>query len=540
MIIEQLKSQGDLLFAQQLSHSYPHCWRCKKPIIFRATHQWFLNVDHNDLRHRLIKETDNVQWVPPSGKERMRGMLELRPDWCLSRQRLWGVPIPALKCNSCQEIILDAGVIDTVAGVVREQGSDAWFSAHAGTFIPEGFACPHCASGDFSKEADILDVWFESGASFAGVVKNNETLRFPADMYLEGSDQHRGWFQVSLIPSVAKEQQAPFKAILTHGFVVDGEGRKMSKSIGNVISPQKVIDTHGAEILRLWCAGSDYSEDVRLSDEILKQLVDVYRKVRNTIRFILGNLYDFDSQRDTVKEEELSELDRFMLHRARSAFAQILAEYEDYQFYKVCQKVFDFCNIDLSSFYLDILKDRLYTYSPTSAMRRSAQTVLCYILQELLKFIAPILSATAEDGYMNFESIKDREKSIFLCCLKRDYAHCDQALLDRWEKILTLRDEVLKELEAMRERGIIGSSLEAEVTISRQTDYDSLKAYEDALAEVFIVSSVTIEKGKPAVTVKKSDGQKCARCWNWRHDIGSRTEHPEICPRCSDAIKGGS
>jgi isoleucyl-tRNA synthetase len=377
-IIERLNQQGSLLKSGEAEHSYPHCWRCKNPIIFRATFQWFMNVDHNNLRQQLLEETEKIRWVPSSGKERMKGMLVGRPDWCLSRQRLWGIPIPALKCKNCQEVILDKEIIKIVAEVFRKRGSDSWFTSNLEEFLPLDFSCPKCKGKEFLKEFDILDVWFESGASFFAVVKSNTDLKFPADMYLEGSDQHRGWFQVSLIPSVAQERVAPFKIILTHGFVVDGEGRKMSKSLGNVIAPQEIIKNYGAEILRLWAAYSDYSEDVKISENIIKQLVDMYRKIRNTIRFILGNLYDFDFEMNQIYFSELLEVDRFMLSKTMALYEEVISHYEDFSFYKVCQKIFNFCNIDLSSFYLDILKDRLYTFLQIHA--RGVRASLLFII----------------------------------------------------------------------------------------------------------------------------------------------------------------
>ncbi|UCG35766.1 MAG: isoleucine--tRNA ligase [Candidatus Omnitrophota bacterium] len=542
-VIKALGENTLLIKHEKIQHSYPHCWRCKNPIIFRATFQWFMNVDYNDLRDKLLAEAEKVRWVPQSGKERMRGMLILRPDWCLSRQRLWGVPIPALRCKQCNEVILNKDIIAQVARVFGECGSDSWFTHKLDDFIPAGFSCDKCGAKDFDKEYDILDVWFESGVSFAAVLKNNPALDFPADMYLEGSDQHRGWFQVSLIPSVAKERRAPFKIILTHGFTVDGEGRKMSKSLGNVIAPQEVIKKDGAEILRLWAAYSDYSEDVKISEGIIKQLVDIYRKIRNTIRFIMGNIHDFDIEKHAMDVSALVEVDRYMLSRTTQFVNEVINCYEDFSFYRAAQKIFNFCNLDLSSFYLDILKDRLYTLSSNSKERRSCQYVLYYILKVLLKVIAPILSFTAEEVYETWENLKGRKDSIFLDTIDEDLSPqlFDEELMQRWERILSLRDEALKEIEKMREGGQIGSSLEAEVSLHLpKAEYKLFSNDTDTLREVFIVSDVLTKEGEFKVEVKKASGAKCIRCWNWRKDIGLNKEFPEICARCANALKGGS
>ncbi|MCF7907579.1 MAG: isoleucine--tRNA ligase [Candidatus Omnitrophica bacterium] len=539
-VLEILESKGSLVKHNRIKHSYPHCWRCKQPVIFRATYQWFFKVDHQDLRNKALAETERVNWVPESGKERMKSMLTVRPDWCLSRQRLWGVPIPAVRCRKCQEVVLSDKVIATVAKVFKEKGSDSWFKLSADKFIPKNLTCPKCNNKDFDKEFDILDVWFESGASFLAVLERLKELRFPADLYLEGSDQHRGWFQVSLIPSVAKQKQAPFKTILTHGFVVDGEGKKMSKSLGNVIAPQKIIKDYGAEILRLWTAYSDYSEDVKISPEIIKQLVDMYRKVRNTIRFILGNIDDFDLKRDSLAYDQLLEVDRYMLSRSLSIFKEGLNNYDQFRFYKVCQTIFNFCNLELSSFYLDILKDRLYTFSQNSRERRSAQFVLYHILDLLIKLIAPILSFTAEEVYSAWGNKLDKKDSIFSAPI--DLSHykgwLDEPLEERWQKIASLRVKVLKEIEVQREAGLVGSSLEAEVKIvCPKEDYQVYYQSQDLLREVFIVSEVNLEEGIPLIEVTKAKGDKCQRCWNFSTSVGKDSDHSTICERCLRSLK---
>lgn len=538
-VLELLTSKDALIKHEKINHSYPHCWRCKNPIIFRATFQWFLNVNHDGLRKRLVDEADRVNWFPSSGKERMLGMLKERPDWCLSRQRLWGIPIPAIKCKDCGEVILDKKIIDKVSDIFKTKGSNSWFSDNLNEFLPIDFSCSKCQGKNFIKEFDILDVWFESGASFFAVLQNHSALKFPADLYLEGSDQHRGWFQVSLIPSVAKEGIAPFKNILTHGFVVDGEGRKMSKSLGNVIGPQEISKKYGAEILRLWVAYSDYSEDVKLSEGIIKQLVDIYRKIRNTIRFILGNIYDFDIEKHELKYEELLELDRFILAQTALFFKDVTQSYDEFAFYKVCQKLFSFCNLDLSSFYLDICKDRLYTCSPNSRERRSAQLALYHILSMLLKLIAPILSFTAEETNLVWVNQKARKESIFLENFDDNSINgwIDTNLIKKWEKILNLRGEVLKEIEKKREIGVIGSALEAQVNLSvNDPDFSFYSEISDTLREVFIVSKVTISKGNFAIGVEKTTGEKCLRCWNWKDNLNNNG----LCKRCENALIGGN
>ncbi|MFO8053136.1 MAG: isoleucine--tRNA ligase [Candidatus Omnitrophota bacterium] len=539
LVINKLKKANGLVWHEALTHSYPHCWRCKKPIIFRATYQWFFNVDHNDLRKKLFSKIDQVKWIPASGQERMKSMIQLRPDWCLSRQRLWGAPIPALKCNSCQKVFLDPKVISKAADIFKQEGTNSWFLNSVEKFLPENFSCPDCSGRDFAKEFDILDVWFESGASFKAVLENRDQLRCPADLYLEGSDQHRGWFQVSLIPAVASKSIAPFKSILTHGFVVDGEGKKMSKSLGNVIAPQDISKKYGAEILRLWTAYSDYREDVKISEDIIKQLADLYRKIRNTIRYILGNICDFNPQEHQLDFSELTELDRYMLSKTMLFFEQTRKLYNSYSFYKVCQTIFSFCNQSLSSFYLDILKDRLYTHAPNSQTRRSAQFALSKILFILLKLISPILSFTAEEAYGCWD-IADKDSSIFSSELEKlhEKDKIDQQILDKWEKLISLRQKVLKEIEKKREDNYIGSSLQAHIVLSvNKKEIDFYQKNKENLTEIFIVSEVTINEGEFNIEVKKAEGQKCIRCWHWRKDTGSNKDFPQICTRCIKAIK---
>jgi len=537
--IEKLQAKGTLLKCDKMLHSYPHCWRCKQPVIFRATHQWFMKVDHKNLREEVLKEIENVRWVPQSGLERMKGMILTRPDWCLSRQRLWGIPIPSVKCTKCGEVVLHKDIIAKAAEAFKTDSSDAWFTKDIKEFLPQGFECSKCKGKEFTKGFDILDVWFESGASFKAVLQQNPQLQYPADLYLEGSDQHRGWFQVSLIPSVALEHKAPFKSILTHGFVVDKEGRKMSKSLGNVIAPQEIIEKYGAEILRLWVAHSDYSEDVKISEEMIEQLVDMYRKIRNTLRFLLGSIDDFDVDKHSVPPDKLFETDRYMLSRTMIFAKETMEHYESFSFYKVCQSIFHFCNLELSAFYLDILKDRLYTFAPDSHYRRSAQTVLYRVFKVLLKLSAPILAFTGEEAYFACKNIKVKQDSMLISRFDEDI---DLSLIDadlekRWEKIMALRADVYKAMEKAREKQLVGSSLEAQVVITRSKD-DTLffAPYAEILREIMIVSKVSISEGSDNIDITKAIGKKCARCWNWRDDVDVNPAHPGTCSRCSAAL----
>ncbi len=537
-LIEAMEKKGTLLKHEKITHSYPHCWRCKKPLIFRTTKQWFLDAEHKDLRKRLLSAVGAAEWIPKQGKSRISAMVETRPDWCLSRQRLWGIPIPAVKCKKCGEEVLDVRVIRNFLEKVKGESSNVWFYKDIKEFLPSELKC-RCSAQDFEKSTDILDVWFESGASFLPVVKNNPLLKFPADLYLEGSDQHRGWFQVSLILAVALEDKAPFKNVLTHGFVVDGEGKKMSKSQGNVIAPQKIMNKYGAEILRLWVNSGDYSEDVSLSDDIVKQLVDAYRKVRNTFRFLLANTKDFDCNSELIGKDELLEVDRYMLSVTANLQSDIEELYDKFLFYRVYHKIYEFCNVALSSFYLDILKDRLYTFPPQSQARKSAQVVLWYILNLLLKILAPVLSFTCEEAYSYFDE-PDKQDSVFLSKWPEYRLFIDKGLEKKWERILEVREDVLKKLEERRAESQIRSSLEAGVCVKvrDEHDYKVLSNIEDTLREVFIVSAVQVEKAEAfSVEVTKARGEKCPRCWNYAGDIGGSDEYPEVCGRCVKSLK---
>lgn len=545
-IIGKLRELGNLMESGKVRHTYPHCWRCKNPIIFRATHQWFLKIDHNHLRKDLLHAIKrDVAWVPASGQERISSMVENRPDWCLSRQRFWGVPIPAVICKKCRAHILDVGVIEKLAERALKEGTDAWFSSDVSVFLPPDLKCS-CGHDGFDKSLDILDVWFDSGVSHQAVLKNRPGMKLPADLYLEGSDQHRGWFQASLIASMGIDGRPPFKSVLTHGFVVDGSGRKMSKSLGNVVAPQEIIKDCGADILRLWVCSSDYNEDVRVSKEILVFITDAYRKIRNTVRFLLGNLSDFDPDSDRLEARELLEVDRWALHRLSRLIDDTTDVYDSYKFYVAFQKIYAFCNEDMSSLYLDILKDRLYTAGKKSKLRRSAQTALYEILKGLTRLIAPVLPFTAEEIYRctRLESTEPHQ-SVHLCPwpeLPPEF-RVGEADVKGISGILAFRPTVLKALEEVRAKGGIGSPLEAKVVLTFKDDaYFSLfNGYVKFLPSVFIVSQVSLNidaniAGPFKIEVLKAEGDKCVRCWNYSIGTGSMKDYPGLCGRCIEAI----
>jgi isoleucyl-tRNA synthetase len=565
-IIALLNDHGMLLKQETISHSYPHCWRCKKPVIFRATEQWFISMETKDLRRSALKAIDDdVTWIPKWGRDRIYGMIENRPDWCISRQRAWGVPIVAFKCLDCGNLLYrdapekHADLVHHVADrMEREGGSDIWFSKSADELLPEGTSCQTCKGTRFAKENDILDVWFESGVSHAAVVKKRPELFRPedprADLYLEGSDQHRGWFHSALLTALLTDGRPPYKAVLTHGFVVDGAGKKMSKSAGNVVAPQGVIENHGAEILRLWIAATDFREDIRISREILSHLVEAYRKIRNTCRFLLGNLYDFDPDRAAIPDESLFEMDRWALSRLQGLVRRVRQGYTQFEFHAVFHALNNFCAVDLSAIYLDMLKDRLYSDPPGSGSRRAAQRVLLETLGTLTRLMAPILSFTAEEIWSAVPRESRNEDSVHLALLPEvREAAVDKALEERWEKLLTVREEVAKALEAKRNEKTIGASQDAFVRLwASGALQDFLMKHKAQLAAVFIVSRVELmpfESGKRtdmdfvsgilpsfAVTVTRSDDPKCGRCWYYRSDVGKDPRHPDLCSRCAQAV----
>ena len=546
-IIQKLRGLRRLSWNSKVLHSYPHCWRCKNPIIFRATQQWFLKIDHKDLRKELLKVIhQDVVWIPVSGEERSASMVATRPDWCLSRQRYWGVPIPAVICKKCGIHILDDAVVRQLAKRAGSEGTDAWFKEETSVFLPHGFHCA-CGNKDFDKSTDILDVWFDSGVSHQAVLKGKPGLQLPADLYLEGSDQHRGWFQASLIPSMAIDGKPPFKAVLTHGFVVDAEGRKMSKSLGNVIAPQAILESYGADILRLWVLSSDYNEDVRISKEILTFTADAYRKIRNTVRFFLGNLSDFDPSKDRIRQEELLEIDRWALFRLSKLIEDVTQDYETYKFYHVFQRLFSFCNEEMSSLYLDILKDRLYTAGKKTILRRSAQSVLFEILNALTKLLAPVCPFTADEIY-KYMAKEESEDSKSLHMLPWPKMHPEFIIPEEdirdMGHVLSFRPFILKALEEKRSKGEIGSSLEARAIlgIKDEKTFQVFQRLHKQLPFIFIVSQVEIvRKEKMAdlleVTVSTASGVKCTRCWNYAIDTDQRKDYPGLCGRCVEAIK---
>jgi len=554
LIINKLKSLDALLFASEITHSYPHCWRCKSPLIFRATKQWFLSLEHNDLKKRLLQliDLDVIKWVPKSGKERIYSMIALRPDWCLSRQRYWGVPIPSIICNHCKNEFLFPEVIDNLILFVEREGSDCWYKEDLSKFLPKDLVCPNCKNKDFSKGEDIIDVWFDSGVSNQAVLKQRAELNFPADLYLEGSDQHRGWFQSSLIPSVCIDDKPPFKTVLTHGFVVDGKGMKMSKSQGNVISPLDVIKDLGADVLRLWVASSDYSEDIRISGEILANLSGAYRKIRNTFRFILSNLFDFNPDEDRVSYHNLKMIDKLTLLHLSKVYQNVTEAYEKFEFYKAYKYIYDFCNEELSMQYLDMIKGRLYVYPKDSSERRSAQTVIYEVINVLVRLVAPILVFTAEETWQNMPKTKEESNipSVHLLDWPRSIIFYEELKKENVEEklgyVLSLLAEVLKLLEQARSQDIIGSSFDAKIILLTNKDecISYLEGLIPELPEIFRVSSVLLKKEKPSnlkdieIRVEKADGKKCVRCWNYSVDVGKDLEYPDLCKRCIQIIKG--
>ena len=544
-IIEFLRESGALLFSEKYNHRYPHCWRCKNPVVFRATPQWFISMDEvngepssEGLRAKALAEIEDVKWHPSWGEGRMANMFKGRPDWCVSRQRSWGVPIPVFYCNECDEAIADKNVINHVADIFAKETADAWYSRSESELLPDGFKCPKCGSQNFRKETDILDVWFDSGSSCVAVLETRgDTLRFPADVYLEGGDQYRGWFNSSLSCGIAAHGTAPYKQIITHGWVVDGEGKKQSKSLGNVTAPQEIINKSGAEILRLWAAAVDYTEDVRCSDEILSRVVDAYRKFRNTLRYTLGNLNEFDPKTDSVSEDEMLEIDRWALANLEAVTVRILDAYEAYDFQSAYNALYNFCTVTLSARYFDIIKDRLYIYAPRSLERRSAQTALYRIVDSLCRLLSPILVFTSDEAWENLpgQSVDSVHIAEFP---KAARAGADDELLRRWDSIFAIRDQVLGALEEARTGKQIGSSLEAKVVLT--TDKETtrfLLDYFDQLRYIFIVSQVEVHEGDHLrVEIRKADGMKCERCWNYSTRVGEFEKYPTVCERCIEAL----
>ena len=544
--IERLEERGLLVHLGEIEHQYPHCWRCKNPLIFRTTSQWFLSVDHKGLRKRALEAIPKVKWHPPASRTRITASVAERPDWCISRQRSWGVHIPALYCKSCGREILDPEVIRKVAQVIREEGSDAWLTEPVEKFLPEGFRCPHCGGDKFEKEKDVLDVWFDSGVTGL-VVLAQRGMDYPADVYLEGPDQHRGWFNASLMLGLAVAGSPPYKAVITHGWVLDQEGRAMHTSLGNVISPLEVVDKYGADILRLWVGFSDYTQDVKLGDEILARVVDAYRKIRNTFRFCLGNLYDFDPETDQVAYRELNALDRYLLHRLAEVVRGAEEAYESWEFHRAVHLIHDFVVTEISALYMNAVKDRLYTWAPKSRGRRAAQTVLYHVLRTLNVVLAPVLSHTAEEVHSFTPGPK--AESVFLESWPQPPEEwLDESLKAEFEKVLEVRELALKALEvARKEKDIIGDPLEAKVSVEAQGELARLlEKYEAELKEALVVSQLELGEAKGEVLlegegfkvgVSHAEGKKCARCWMWSPEVGSDGRWPDVCPKCVRALE---
>ena len=543
-----LEKIGALFALKKIEHQYPHCWRCHKPVIFRATSQWFCSVD--DFKDEAVKAAEDVKWFPEWGKDRLQSMVKERADWCISRQRKWGVPIPVVYCQDCGKEIIDNDVMMKVSKIFGEEGSDAWFAHDTEYFLPEGFKCPHCGSDKgFDKEKDIMDVWFDSGSSHAAVCRKRGYLKVPADVYLEGADQYRGWFQSSLLTSVAGGNGAPYKQIITHGWTVDGEGKKMSKSLGNGIDPQEIVGKYGADILRLWVASADYHADIRISPEILKQISDNYRKLRNTARYCLSNLYDFNPDSDMVSNDELEELDKYALMKLDEVLEIARNAFEVYDYHTAAHSLHNFCVVEMSNFYFDVLKDRLYTSAPESKTRRAAQTVLYKVLDALTLILTPILAFTSDEIWQAMPHDKSRngESPLFNEIPQPNFIEADSEFIAKWDRIHSVRYDVQKALELARNEKIIGKPLEAKVSLYADGElYDFLKSVEAQLPEIFITSSVTVENGEGevkgdveglSVTVSKADGEKCERCWKFSDTVGQDKNHPTLCAHCAKVMK---
>ena len=547
IIVEDLTNSGHLLHHSKFVHSYPHDWRSKKPVIFRATEQWFISVDESDVRRNALKALEDVEFVPEWGKNRINAMLETRPDWTISRQRVWGVPIPLFYNAETNEVIYEPEIMDKVIELVKKEGTDIWWKYEAEEIIGEELLEKYnLKNTKLRKERSIMDVWFDSGASHRGVLIPRGLPR-PADLYLEGSDQHRGWFQSSLLTSIASTKDAPYKRVLTHGFVMDGQGRKMSKSLGNTILPKDIVEKYGADILRLWVSSVDYREDVRISENILQQMSDAYRRIRNTARFLMGNLNDFDYENKKVNYNDMYEIDKWALHKLEELKEKTTQYYDKYEFYSLFQEISYFCSIDMSSFYLDIVKDRLYCEEKDSLERRSTQTVLAEALKVLVRIISPVLSFTADEIWERIpEALKDEESVHLSSWIDLIPEYKNDELAKKWSKIQHLRKEVNKKLEAERQNGLIGHSLDARVLLKvDNADFDFLKDYtEDEVSDLFIVSQTKFvndeleqsEISGISIGVIKALGKKCERCWKYHEEVGNDPEHPDVCPRCAKVL----
>jgi len=530
-IVELLRERGALIHYEKITHSYPHCWRCHNPIIFRATEQWFISMEETNLRGRALEQIHNVKWLPVWGEERIAGMVENRPDWCISRQRLWGVPITVLYCEGCNESIHSPEFFAKVSEVFRAEGADAWYDRPAADFLAPGQGCAKCGGTEFRKEKDILDVWFDSGCSHLAVLRSREELTWPAAMYLEGHDQHRGWFQSSLLVGTGLENRAPYDQVITCGFVLNEVGDKMSKSRGNALSPQDVIKQSGADILRMWVAMVDYTDDMTFGPQIMTRIGEAYRKIRNTARYLLANLSDFDPAKDAVPMDELQPVDRWIVDRAARTFERCRDAYARYEFHVVYHRILELCTVDLSAVYLDVSKDTMYCEGPTSSLRRSGQTAMYTILRGLISLLAPIMSFTADEIY---EAIPgEKEVSVHLTDFPPLATALDGDALATWDKVMDTRTAVLAELERLRKEGTIGQSLEADVVL--RGDVAHLQQSVIDPAQLFIVSHVDLEPGDGplAVEVRKARGRKCGRCWKYREEV---VVDGDLCARCQGVI----
>ena len=541
MVIEILKNHGALVALENVEHSYPHCWRCHNPTIFRATEQWFIGMDNNDLRGRALDAIKKVKWMPSWGEERISNMIATRPDWCISRQRVWGVPIIVFYCEKCREPLTEKRVLDGVVKLFAQHTADVWYDRTARELIPEGIKCAKCGSHEFTKENDILDVWFDSGSSHLAVLTPENGLGWPADLYIEGGDQYRGWFHSSLLVGVGLRGAAPYRECATNGWALDGQGRAMSKSLGNVIAPEEIIKQYGAELLRLWTASVEFNEDVRMSPVILTRLSEAYRKLRNTFRYILGNLDGFSYEADSVSGDELHEIDQWILLRAEDLVARCRVHYDDFAFHKVYRAVYDFATVDLSSVYFDVLKDRLYTSGKYSLARRGAQTALYRLGYALVRLLAPVLTFTSEEVWPHLGQTGSVHTAMFPAPdeLTRGIPEPHRERARNWDRLMELRPDVLKMLETARQEKFIGAPLEARVRLRANGDlYPLLTQYHTDLPGLFIVSQVALEAGGPfEVEVERAAGEKCERCWKYTEDVGADPEFPTVCAACASVLR---
>jgi isoleucyl-tRNA synthetase len=554
-VIDALKARGKLWHRESFSHQYPHCWRCHNPVIFLATSQWFIDLDgkkvvgDRTLREAALDAIDHdVTWIPEWGHDRMYNMVAHRPDWCISRQRVWGVPIPAVDCTTCGEAIITPALVQKAAGVFETYGVESWYERPTSDFVPDGFACPKCGGTSFDREMNILDVWFDSGSSHEAVLSAWPELTWPADVYLEGTDQHRGWFQSSLFVGLGTRGRAPFRTIITNGFVIDVDGKKMSKSLGNSIEPATIIKDSGADIVRLWTAMSDYREEIRVSKEILARVVEAYRKMRNTMRYLIANLYDFDPEADRLPHSELEEMDRYVLAMYADVSTRVRDGYERYDYNAVCQALNSFTNLDLSAFYADVSKDRLYTFAARSRERRSAQTAMYTIADGLARLLAPILSFTADELWQHLPGKRDASVHMAVFPAADELAgFADPPLVERWTRLVAVRDEVLAAIEPLRKDKKIGSSLQAKVVLSAtKAELAFLEPYAALLPTLFIVSDVELRpaptdvethgESAPRVTIERAAGVKCERCWRYVPAISTDPEWAGLCDRCQQAL----